>query len=102
MITDSIKPLNRTLMAQVSDAMLKIKGAQASFTIAPNMDAPENIAISARSDGSFNVQKIMEKLGGGGHFAASATEIKNADVNEVKDRLLEVLKEEIANESHPA
>lgn len=102
MICLSHHPLSRTLMSQVSDAMLKIKGAQASFTIAPNEYMPERIAISARSDGSFNVQKIMEKMHGGGHFSAAALERADTTVEELTRELLEVLREELKNENHSA
>lgn len=87
--------LDRTMMAQISDLLLKIKGCQASFTIARNADKPDNVAISARSDGSYNVQKIMEKMQGGGHFSAAAVERANCSVEELQAELLEILREDI-------
>lgn len=84
--------LDRTMMAQVSDSLLKIKGCRASFTIARTN--ANDVAISARSDGTFNVQKIMEKMHGGGHFAAAALERKNTTVMKMKEELLNYLKEE--------
>lgn len=84
--------LDRTMMAQVSDSLLKIKGCRASFTIAKTN--ANDVAISARSDGTFNVQKIMEKMHGGGHFAAAALERKNTTVTKMKEELLNCLKEE--------
>ena len=87
--------LDRTLMAQVSDSLLKIKGCQASFTIAENADRPGCIAISARGDGSYNVQKIMEKMNGGGHFSAAALERKNTSVEQLKEELLDKLREDL-------
>ena len=47
----------------------------------------EDVFISARSDGSVNVQLIMEALGGGGHFNAAATVIKNSDIDAAITRL---------------
>jgi c-di-AMP phosphodiesterase-like protein len=103
MICTSEKPVSRTIMSQVSDAMLRIKGAQASFTIAPDVANPSQIAISARSDGSFNVQKIMEQMQGGGHFAAAATCIKDKSLQEIEKWLESLLDQgEVNNESHTA
>lgn len=36
--------------------------------------------ISARSTGVINVQLILEKLGGGGHFDGAGAQIKNAEL----------------------
>ena len=86
--------LDRTMMAQISDVLLKIKGCQASFTIARNQVHPERVAISARSDGSYNVQRIMEKMHGGGHFSAAALERENCTVEDLQKELLSILREE--------
>ena len=86
--------LDRTMMAQISDVLLKIKGCQASFTIARNQTHPDRVAISARSDGSYNVQRVMEKMHGGGHFSAAALERENCTVEELQKELLSILREE--------
>ena len=48
----------------------------------------------ARSLGRFNVQKVMEKLQGGGHFSAAAVERNDLTPSECKTILLEVLQKE--------
>lgn len=93
MIAALKEPVDRTMMSQVSDALLQIKGCQASFTIARN-SANGKVAISARSDGSFNVQKVMEKLSGGGHFTAAAAEFTDLNVEEAQKALKEILDQE--------
>ena len=92
MISASEKPVSRTMLSQVSDALLLIKGCQASFTIGKNRDNGRT-AISARSDGSFNVQTVMEKMRGGGHFAAAAMERDDLTVQEAEDLLKSLLDE---------
>lgn len=92
--------LEKTMMAQVSQALLLIKGCEASFTIAKVKSNPNAVAVSARSDGSFNVQKIMEKLNGGGHFSAAAVEREDVTVQQMKDMILKCIEEEQKNESH--
>ena len=62
--------LNRTMLSKVADNLLNIKGVDASFVLARTDE--KNVAISARSSGSINVQIIMEAMQGGGHFSAAA------------------------------
>ena len=45
------------------------------------------ISISARSMGNFNVQLIMEALGGGGHQTMAGAQLKDVTVNEALDTL---------------
>ncbi|MDO4903092.1 MAG: DHH family phosphoesterase [Limosilactobacillus sp.] len=75
--------------AQSADMLLQITDVDASFVIAKRSDGV--IAVSARSMGDFNVQVIMEKMGGGGHLANAATQIKDKTVEEVKQQLLDIL-----------
>lgn len=93
MIAALKEPADRTMMSQVSDALLEIRGCQASFTIAKNI-ANGRVAISARSDGSFNVQRVMEQLSGGGHFTAAAAEFTDLSVEEAQEALQKILDKE--------
>lgn len=61
---------SRISAAKAADKLLSVEGIEASFVICQTNDA---IHISARSNGKINVQLIVEKLGGGGHFDAAAT-----------------------------
>lgn len=94
--------LEKTMMAQVSESLLLIKGCQASFTIAKLKTDPKKVGVSARSDGSYNVQKIMEKLNGGGHFSAAAAERENISVHEFKELIMKCIEEEQKDESNIA
>lgn len=82
---DEDEIIDRTMLAICAQEMLSIKGINAAFVIG-KIDA-KTTAISARSDGSINVQLLMEKMGGGGHFAASATQIENRSIEEVSTSL---------------
>ncbi len=72
------------------------KGVVAVFAIGQLDDS--SVGISARSDGSFNVARIMKDLGGGGHFSAAATQLPKTTVKAVKEELLVTLKDEIKGE----
>lgn len=87
------EPLSRTEMSVISDSLLAFKGTQAAFTIAIN-ESNGNVAVSARSDGSVNVQKIMEKMNGGGHFSAAALERENTTVAAIEAELRALLDKE--------
>lgn len=84
---------NRTLMSQAADMLLNIKDVEASFVIANIGDG--KIAISARSKGVANVQLIMEKMDGGGHFSAAALQRENTSVEALRKELLEKIEEYI-------
>ena len=99
--------VNRTLMSQAADSMLEIKGVEASFVIARINE--NECGISARSKGVVNVQVIMEKMHGGGHFNAAALQRKDTSVKALKEELkkkideyIEENKEETKDESNTA
>ena len=81
---------DRTILAKISDRLLTIEGVDASFTISKTND--NEVAISARSLDTINVQVIMEEMGGGGHLQAAAVQIKDANIEDVKEQLLNILK----------
>ena len=81
--------IDRSMLAMVAQDTLQIKGVNACFVVGKT-DA-KSCNISARSDGTINVQYLMEKLGGGGHFAAAAVQLENKNVDEAMDHLKETL-----------
>lgn len=100
---EETKVVSRTLMSQSADALLNVKGMEASFVIARTAD--NSVGISARSKGLINVQVIMEKMNGGGHFTAAALQRENESVQgltlELKKMIEEhFLEEEQTNESN--
>lgn len=84
---------DRTMMSQAADSLLNIKGIEASFVIANIKD--NKVAVSARSKGEINVQVIMEKMHGGGHFSAAALQRDDTSVAAVDDELRAMIDEYI-------
>ena len=76
----------RILAAQAADELLNISGITGSFVLYPDGDT---VIISARSIGSANVQMILEPLGGGGNTATAGAQVKDSNVKDVLDRLVE-------------
>lgn len=83
--------ISRTLVAQVANSSLAIRNIDASFVIA-RID--EDLwAVSGRSNGAVNVQLIMEKLGGGGHFAAAGVQKSETSTAELRSQLIQAIEE---------
>ena len=76
----------RPLAAQAADEMLNIAGITASFVLFPDEN---QVIISARSIGRVNVQVILEPLGGGGNAMVAGAQVKELDVKQTLDRLVE-------------
>ena len=101
-VTEEMYP-SRPLMAQVADQLLTIRGVEATFVIAKTSKVNDVVAISSRSRGNVNVQTIMERMQGGGHFSAAALQREHSDVKEIEKELmmtLDAIEEENTNESN--
>ena len=81
------------VISKAADTMLAMSGIEASFVLAKNTQG--FISISARSRSKLNVQRIMEELGGGGHFNLAAAQIKDLTLSEAGEKLTEIVLNEI-------
>ncbi len=79
--------------AKAADTMLDMAGVTASFAITTHTNG--FISVSARSRNGFNVQTLMEQMGGGGHFNNAATQIYEKSMEEVRTDLIRVLEERL-------
>ncbi len=74
----------RVIASQAADELLNINGVTASFVL---YVMGSQINISARSLGRFNVQIVMEKLGGGGHMTMAAAQLQDTTLNDAVEKL---------------
>ncbi len=81
---------DRTLAARVADNLLGVEEVAASFAL---MQIGDTVHISARSNGTVNVQLILEKLKGGGRFDAAGAQVKSSNIKQVLLRLKEAIDE---------
>ena len=81
-------PEVRIAASQAADELLSIKGVDASFTL---FDDNGSINISARSLGDFNVQLVMEAIGGGGHLTMAGALLKDTGMDQAKRRLVQAI-----------
>lgn len=89
--------LKRALMSQVADEILKVRNVEGSFVVSSINE--DTVGISARSKGDLNVQRVMEVLGGGGHFTGAAAQIKGQSINDIVENLksaIEIVKKEVS------
>ena len=82
--------VGRVAAAKAADKLLNVIGVEASF-VACHTD--EAVHISARSNGKINVQLIVEKLGGGGHFDSAATRMTDISLTEALTKLKKAIDE---------
>ena len=82
--------------AQAADDLMNVIGIKASFVCCKVGDL---VYISARSFGEINVQRIMEKLGGGGHFTVSGAQLKDCTEEEAKEKIKAAIEEYLKEET---
>ncbi|MBQ8884633.1 MAG: DHH family phosphoesterase [Oscillospiraceae bacterium] len=83
----------RVAAPQAADELLGINGVDASFVL---YEEGGTINVSARSMGKFNVQVIMEALGGGGHATMAGAQLKSTLTN-VKQMVFQAIDEHLDN-----
>ncbi len=75
----------RIIASKAADKMLTLRGVDAAFTL---VRIGDQIHISGRSTGAtVNVQLILEKLGGGGHFDVAGAQVLSDSVMSVLETL---------------
>lgn len=77
-------PNDRVLAAKASDKLLSVRGVSAAFAL---ILIGNTVHLSARSDGSINVQLITERVGGGGHFDAAGAAFPECTLEEAEELL---------------
>ncbi len=82
-------------VAKAADKLMTIDGIEASFAI---LRSEGVVNISARSRDKINVQIIMQRLGGGGHFDMAGTRMTHITLEEACQQLKTVLDDYLDNE----
>ena len=81
---------DRVAAAKAADKLLSVKNINAAFAL---VKIGSTIHISARSNGKINVQLILEKIGGGGHFDMAGAALAEKELDEAKQLLTEAISE---------
>lgn len=88
-------PSARINAARAADRLLNVEHVEASFALCR---IGETVYISARSQGTINVQLILEKMGGGGHFDSAGAQMKDSTVGSVLPLLRAAIDESLAEQ----
>ena len=75
---------DRVAAAKAADKLLTVRNVNAAFAL---IRIGNTVHISARSNGTLNVQLILEKIGGGGHFDVAGAAVAESTLREA-ERLL--------------
>ncbi len=86
----------RIIASKAADKMLTLKGIEAAFTL---VKIGDQVHISGRSTGKINVQLILEKLHGGGHFDVAGAQVVSESVMDVLEMLKASIVEYFESES---
>ena len=78
--------------AQAANELLNIVGIKASFVLT---EYNGKVYVSSRSIDEIDVQRLMEKLGGGGHLNVAGAQIKDAKLEDVKKMITDILDKSI-------
>ncbi len=79
---------DRVAAAKAADKLLSVNGVMASFAL---VKIDDSVHISARSAGNINVQLILEKIGGGGHYEAAGALLKDITMSAALTSLKEAI-----------
>ena len=79
-------------LARVADTLLFFNNIEASFVI--GKIGKDTIGVSARSLGNYDINRILEKIGGGGDSTSGAATFEDTTISKVEQDLKKVIKEE--------
>lgn len=87
---------SQILAGQIADYLVTVKEIRASFVF---YHSEKGLCISARSDGSINMQVIMEAVGGGGHQTVAGAQVGDeADQEAITKTLIQEAEKQIEEE----
>jgi c-di-AMP phosphodiesterase-like protein len=90
---------DRIAAAKAADKLLSVDGVQAAFALVRIGDM---VHISARSTDAVNVQLILEKLRGGGHFDSAAAQVSGSTLQDALVQLKEAIDSYFEETASPA
>ncbi len=84
---------DKVIASKAAEGLIGIRGIKAAFAI---VSVGNVMHISARSTGEINVQLILEKLHGGGHFDTAGAQLKDVSAEDAVKQLKSAIDEYIS------
>ncbi len=78
----------KVIAAKAADELLNVADISGAFVL---YEINDTVHISGRSDVNFNVQTILEQMGGGGHRSSAGAQIKERPLDEVRKELVDLI-----------
>ena len=78
--------------SDIINMILNVEGVEAAVV---TKETEDGVKASLRSKNDFDVRKIAETFGGGGHIKASGLKIMNVSLEEAKEKILDAIGKEI-------
>ena len=78
----------KVIAAKSADELLNVANISGAFVL---YQAGDQVHISGRSDVNYNVQTILEQMGGGGHRSSAGAQIKDQTLEEVRAELVKII-----------
>ena len=88
---------DKIIASKAAEGLIGVRGVKAAFAITTVGDT---MHISARSTGEVNVQLILEKLRGGGHFDIAGAQLRGVSAEEAVVKLKSAIDEYIDSDSN--
>lgn len=85
---------DRVAAAKAADKLLSVRHVNAAFAL---IRIGNTVHISARSNGSINVQLILATIGGGGHFDVAGAAVSDSKLQEAETLLLQAIDQYFEN-----
>ena len=87
---------SQVLAGQIADYLVTVKEIRVSFLF---YHTDNGLCLSARSDGSVNVQVVMEALGGGGHLTVAGAQLgKDGNKEKTEKALVAEVRKQVEEE----
>lgn len=81
-----------TVVAQTADELLTMDDISVSVVMS---ESETGVNVSARSDGTVNVQTMMEELGGGGHQTVAGVQLKDITADELVPKVIALAQKQL-------
>ena len=79
---------DKIMASRAAEGLIGVRGINAAFAL---INIGDSMHISARSTGKVNVQLILEKLDGGGHFDNAGAQLRDVSPEEAVKKLKDVI-----------
>lgn len=87
---------SQIMAGQLSDYLVAVEQIRCSFVF---YHTEKGLCLSARSDGSINVQIIMESVGGGGHLTVAGAQFgKDGTIEEIQNKIIQEVRKQVEEE----